>query len=102
DWEQFAQAAILLGLERGDSVVSQLQKAFGIDVLTIKQGSNNEDSYIEAGQNIGNGLYVGYSQGLFNRLGFWILRYKINDALRMETTQGENQTVDIIYVRRKK
>lgn len=100
--EQLAQAAILLGLKRSDSVFSQLQNAFGIDVLTIKQGTNNEDSYIEAGQNIGDDLYVGYSQGLFNRLGFWILRYKINDALRLETTQGENQTVDIIYVRRKK
>ncbi len=100
--EQLAQAAILLGLKRGDSVFSQLQSTFGIDVLTIKQGANNEDSYIEAGQNIGDDLYVGYSQGLFNRLGFWILRYKINDALRLETTQGENQTVDLIYVRRKK
>lgn len=99
--EQLAQAAILLGLKRGDSVFSQLQNAFGIDVLTIKQGANNEDSYIEAGQNIGDDLYVGYSQGLFNRLGFWILRYKINDALRLETTQGENQTVDLIYIRKK-
>lgn len=102
DGEQLAQAAILLGLKRSDSVFSQLQNAFGIDVLTIKQGANNENSYIEAGQNISDALYVGYSQGLFNRLGFWILRYKINDALRLETTQGENQTVDIIYVRRKK
>ncbi len=100
--EQLAQAAILLGLKQGDSVFSQLQNAFGIDVLTIKQGTNNEDSYIEAGQNISDDLYVGYSQGLFNRLGFWILRYKINDALRLETTQGENQTVDIIYVRKRK
>lgn len=100
--EQLAQAAILLGLKRSDSVFSQLQNAFGIDVLTIKQGANNEDSYIEAGQNIGDDLYVGYSQGLFNRLGFWILRYKINEALRLETTQGENQTVDLIYVRQKK
>lgn len=99
--EQLAQAAILLGLKRSDSVFSQLQNAFGIDVLTIKQGTNNEDSYIEAGQNIGDDLYVGYSQGLFNRLGFWILRYKINEALRLETTQGENQTVDLIYVRKK-
>lgn len=102
DGEQLAQAAILLGLKRGDSVFSQIQNAFGIDVLTIKQGVNNEDSYIEAGQNISDDLYVGYSQGLFNRLGFWILRYKINDALRLETTQGENQTVDLIYVRKKK
>ncbi|MCX7543835.1 translocation/assembly module TamB domain-containing protein [Marinicella gelatinilytica] len=100
--EQLAQAAILLGLKRSDSVFSQLQNAFGIDVLTIKQGTNNQDSYIEAGQNIGDDLYVGYSQGLFNRLGFWILRYKISEALRLETTQGENQTVDLIYVRRKK
>ncbi len=102
DGEQLAQAAILLGLKRSDSVFSQLQSTFGIDVLTIKQGANNEDSYIEAGQNISDDLYVGYSQGLFNRLGFWILRYKINNALRLETTQGENQTVDLIYVRRKK
>jgi translocation and assembly module TamB len=100
--EQLAQAAILLGLQKSSPVFSQIQSKFGIDVLTIKEGVTTKESIVEAGKNINDDIYIGYNQGLFNRLGFWVLRYQINKALRLETTQGEDQSVDLIYVRKKK
>ena len=100
--EQLAQAAILLGLKKSSPIFSQIQSTFGIDVLTIKDGLTSKDSIIEAGKNINENIYIGYNHGLFNRIGFWVLRYQINKALRLETTQGEEQTVDLIYSRKKK
>ncbi|MFK8013584.1 MAG: translocation/assembly module TamB domain-containing protein [Marinicellaceae bacterium] len=100
--QQLAQAAILLGLKKSSPIFSEIQSKLGIDVLTIKEGATAKDSIVEAGKQFNEKLYVGYNQGLFNRIGFWVLRYKINQALRLETTQGENQSVDLIYVRKKK
>jgi translocation and assembly module TamB len=99
---QLAQAAILLGLQKSSPIFSEIQTKLGIDVLTIKEGATAKDSLVEAGKNFNDKLYVGYNQGLFNRVGFWILKYKINQALRLESTQGENQSVDLIYLRKKK
>lgn len=100
--DQLAQAAILLGLKKSSPIFSEIQSKLGIDVLTIKEGATVKDSIVEAGKQFNEKLYVGYNQGLFNRIGFWVLRYRINKALRLETTQGETQSVDLIYSRRKK
>ncbi len=100
--QQLAQAAILLGLKKSSPIFSEIQSRLGIDVLTIKEGATANESTVEAGKQFNENLYVGYNQGLFNRIGFWVLRYRINKALRLETTQGENQSVDLIYVRKKK
>ena len=71
-------------------------------MLTIKEGATTKDSQVEAGKQLNEKLYVGYNQGLFNRVGFLVLRYRINKALRLETTQGDSQSVDLIYVKKKK
>lgn len=100
--QQLVQAAIILGLKKSSPIFSEIQSKLGIDVLTIKEGSTTKDSIVEAGKQFNEKLYVGYNQGLFNRVGFWVLRYRINKALRLETTQGDTQSVDLIYVRKKK
>ncbi len=100
--EQLAQAALLLGLKRGSPVFNEIQNKLGIDVLAIKEGATQSESLIEAGKQINDKLYLGYNHGIFNRLGFWVLRYQINQALKLESTQGENQSVDLIYQRKKK
>ncbi len=99
---QLAQAAILLGLNKSSPIFAEIQSKLGIDVLTIKEGATTKDSQVEAGKQLNEKLYVGYNQGLFNRVGFLVLRYRINKALRLETTQGDSQSVDLIYVKKKK
>lgn len=100
--ERLVQAALLLGLKKSSPVFSQIQSSLGIDVLTIKEGATTQQSSIEAGKNINENIYIGYNHGLFNRIGFWVLRYQLSESLRLETSQGENQSFDLIYVRKKK
>ncbi len=100
--ERLIQAALLLGLKKSSPIFSQIQSTLGIDVLAIKEGTTTQESVIEAGKKINEDIYIGYNHGLFNRIGFWILRYQLNKSLRLETSQGENQSIDLIYVRKKK
>jgi translocation and assembly module TamB len=98
--EQLKQTAILIGLNQGAPVFRQIQNTFGIDVLTIKESPDAEDTVIEAGKKINNKLYVSYNHGIFNRLGFWVLKYKLNKFLNLQTTQGEDQSIELVYTKK--
>lgn|GEM_PF-1674267 len=93
------QTALLLGISQTSPLFNQIQNQFGIDVFTIKGGSDEQDTVLEAGKNLGNRFYVSYNQGLFDQLGYWLIKYKINKYLNLETTQGEAQSVDLVYTR---
>ncbi len=100
DGESLKQAAIVMGLNQSSPIFNQIQNQFGIDVLTIKESAVAADTVVEAGKKINDRLYISYNQGLFNRLGFWVLKYRINQFLDLQTTQGENQSVELVYTRR--
>lgn len=93
------QTALLLGISQTSPLFNQIQNQFGIDVFTIKGGNDEQDTVLEAGKNLGNRFYVSYNQGLFDQLGYWLIKYKINKYLNLETTQGEAQSVDLVYTR---
>ncbi|WP_251359885.1 translocation/assembly module TamB domain-containing protein [Kangiella sp. TOML190] len=98
---QMMQTALLFGLKTSSPFFAELQSSLGVDVLTIKEGATSDDSAIEAGKNINDDLYLGYNHGIFNRTGFWLVRYRLTKALKLESTYGENQSVDLIYTIRK-
>ncbi len=100
DGESLKQAAIVMGLNQSSPIFNQIQNQFGIDVLTVRESAVTADTVVEAGKKINDKLYVSYNQGLFNRLGFWMLKYRINQFLNLETTQGEDQSVELIYTRK--
>lgn len=100
DSESLKQTAILLGLSQSSPIFNQIQQQFGIDVLTVKRNGPKSESVIEAGKQISDRLYVSYNQGLFNRLGFWVLKYRINQYLNLQSTQGEDQSVELVYTRK--
>ncbi|MCB1583715.1 MAG: translocation/assembly module TamB domain-containing protein, partial [Xanthomonadales bacterium] len=100
--EQLKQTAILLGLNQGAPVFRQIQNTFGIDVLTVKEAAKAEDTVIEAGKKVNDKLYIAYNHGIFNRLGFWVLKYKLNEFLNLQTTQGEDQSIELVYTRKAK
>ncbi|MFC3195663.1 translocation/assembly module TamB domain-containing protein [Marinicella sediminis] len=100
DSESLKQAAIVLGLNQSSPVFKQIQQQFGIDVLTVKRNGAQSESVIEAGKKINDDLYISYNQGLFNRLGFWVLKYRINQYLNLQTTQGDDQSVELVYTRK--
>jgi len=98
--EQLKQAAIVMGLNQSSPIFNQIQNQFGIDVLTLHESAVAADTVVEAGKKVNDKLYISYNQGLFNRLGFWMIKYKINQFLNLETTQGEDQSVELVYVRK--
>ena len=100
DSESLKQTAILLGLSQSSPIFNQIQQQFGIDVLTVKRNGPQSESVIEAGKQINDRLYVSYNQGLFNRLGFWVLKYRINQYLNLQSTQGEDQSIELVYTRK--
>ena len=100
DSEALKQAAIVLGLNQSSPVFRQIQQQFGIDVLTVKRNGDQSESVIEAGKKINDDLYIAWNQGLFNRLGFWVLKYRINEYLNLQTTQGDDQSIELVYTRR--
>lgn len=102
DPEQLKQAAIVMGLNQSSPVFNQIQTQFGIDVLTIRESEFAADTVVEAGKKINDKLYVSYNQGLFNRLGFWVLKYRISQHLNLQTTQGDDQSVELVYTRKAK
>ncbi len=98
--QQLKQAAVVLGLKQSSPIFNQLQNQFGIDVLTVKESAYAKDTVVEAGKKINDKLYVSYNQGLFNRLGFWVMKYRINQFLNLQTTQGEDQSIELVYTRK--
>jgi len=100
DGESLKQAAIVMGLNQSSPVFNQIQNQFGIDVLTLRESAVAADTVVEAGKKINDKLYVSYNQGLFNRLGFWMLKYQVNQFLNLETTQGDDQSIDLVYTRK--
>ncbi len=91
------QAALLLGLKETTPFMLELQSKLGIDVLSINDTPNSQDAGLEAGKQVNDQLYVGYNHGIFNRQGYWLLRYQLSKALRLESTYGNSQSIDLIY-----
>lgn len=95
--DELLQAAIFFGLAQSSPFFNELKEELGIDVLTFNESASSDSSSIEAGKNVNQRLYLGYSHGLFNRNGFWLIRYKISNALNLEASYGDNQSIDLIY-----
>ena len=91
---QLAQAATLLGVK---SVLPKLQSALGVDLIRVDQSKGSKNTALEVEKNLSENLSIGYSYGLFNDVGFWLLKYQLSKALRLESAYGESQAVDLIY-----
>lgn len=99
--EAMAEAVLMMGLQNNSELMENLKSNLGIDVFSVSNQSEL-GATLEAGKNIGKKLFVGYNQGLFKHIGYWLIKYKINDKLHLETRQGEEQSVDLVYQREKK
>ena len=50
-----------------------------------------------AGKQIGPGLYIRYTYGLFNRLGGLAASYQLNEKLGVEARSAEHQSIEFTY-----
>jgi translocation and assembly module TamB len=89
-------AALTLGLQQALPVVQRLGNTLGLDELTV-QSTETDAGALMAGKYLSPKVYIRYSYGLFNRIGGFLLRFKINERLSIETRSGESESMDLFY-----
>jgi translocation and assembly module TamB len=89
-------AALSLGLQQALPVVQRIGNTLGLDELTV-QSTETDAGALMAGKYLSPRVYIRYSYGLFNRIGGFLLRFKVNDRLSIETRSGEQESMDLFY-----
>jgi translocation and assembly module TamB len=89
-------AALSLGLQQALPVVQRIGNTLGLDELTV-QSTDTDAGALMAGKYLSPKLYIRYSYGLFNRIGGFLLRFRVNDRLSIETRSGEQESMDLFY-----
>lgn len=93
-----AGAALSLGLAKGEPLLQDMSDRLGLDDLRIEGGADGlADSSVVVGKYLNPDLYLGYSQGLFNPEGAFLLRLRLTERLEVETRSGTQQSVDVFY-----
>lgn len=93
-----ANAALSLGLSRGEPLLQNLSDRLGLDELSIEAGESGfEQSALTIGKYLNPDLYIGYTMSLFNPERAVLLRLHLNDHIEVETRSGETQSVDLFY-----
>jgi translocation and assembly module TamB len=89
-------AALALGLQQALPVVQRIGNTLGLDELTV-QSTDTDAGALMAGKYLSPRVYIRYSYGLFNRIGGFLLRFRVNDRLSIETRSGEQESMDLFY-----
>lgn len=92
-----ANAALALGVARGEPWLAELSDRVGLDEIRVETGETLEQSSVLLGKYLNPDLYVGYTQELFNPEGALLLRLKLSERFEVETRSGRNQSVDLFY-----
>ena len=89
-------AALSLGLQQALPVVQRIGNTLGLDELTV-QSTTTDAGALMAGKFLSPRIYIRYSYGLFNRIGGLLLRFKVNERLSIETSSGDQKSMDLLY-----
>jgi translocation and assembly module TamB len=89
-------AALTLGLQQALPVVQRFGNTLGLDELTV-QSTETDAGALMAGKYLSPRVYIRYSYGLFNRIGGFLLRFRVNDRLSIETRSGDSESMDLFY-----
>jgi translocation and assembly module TamB len=89
-------AALALGLQQTLPVVQRIGQSLGLDELSV-QSTVNDPGALMAGKYLSPRVYIRYSYGIFNQIGGFLLRFRVNDRLSLETRSGDEQSLDLMY-----
>jgi translocation and assembly module TamB len=92
-----ADAVAGLGLSRAGGVTSRIADAFGLDEARIRNEGDVEATSLVLGKYLMPDLYVGYALGLFEREGYFEMKYRLLNNLQLKTQSGTRQSMDLIY-----
>ncbi|RMF94741.1 MAG: hypothetical protein D6727_12170, partial [Gammaproteobacteria bacterium] len=93
---ELSNTALAFGLLRVLPITQQLEQELGLDEVAL-EGSGGENTSLVAGKRIGRDLFIRYRYGLFNRIGTFLLRYRIGRGFSIEAGSGEQQSLELIY-----
>jgi translocation and assembly module TamB len=94
---QLSGAAVALGLRQATRITNQIGQAFGLDQLEVA-GDGSSTTALVAGKQVSSRLYLRYAYGVFSQLGSVLLRYRLSRRLTLETSTGESQSMDLLYI----
>lgn len=93
---ELSNTALAFGLLRVLPITQQLEQGLGLDEVAL-EGSGGENTSLVAGKRIGRDLFIRYRYGLFNRIGTFLVRYRIGRGFSIEAGSGEQQSLELIY-----
>lgn len=93
---ELSGTAVALGLVRVLPVAKELEDRLSLDEVGL-EGSGGENTAVVAGKWLSEDLFVRYSYGLFNRIGTFIVRYRVGGGFSIEAGSGQEQSLDLIY-----
>ncbi len=92
-------AAVALGLEGGNTIISNLTNILSVDDLHLEGSRAKEDVSLVVGKRLSKDLYLGYDINMFNQSGVFRVRYDLKHGFSIETrTSPESTSADLIYI----
>lgn len=97
DGDAVLNAITSLGLSRSTGLTNQVRGKLGLDVLTVSNTGNINNSVLTIGKYITPEIFVRYGVGLFDSQSKVAVDYSISDRIKLQAESGEFQSLDIIY-----
>ncbi len=92
------QAALALLAGDGEGVGSRLAGFLGLDQLELVDRGENGEA-LSLGKRFSNRLYLNYERGLLSTLGTVSVFYEISRWLSLRARAGEENAIDVIFLR---
>ncbi len=97
DQSALANAAMLVGMQRGTSVVGGIGKKFALDEAYLEGGSDVKETSFVAGKYLSPKLFVSYATGLFENTNTFRARYSLTNRWTLQTESGKESGTDLLY-----
>jgi translocation and assembly module TamB len=97
DQSALANAAMLVGMQRGTSVVGGIGKKFSLDEAYLEGGSDIKETSFVAGKYLSPKLFVSYATGLFENTNTFRARYSLTTRWTLQTESGKDSGTDLLY-----
>ncbi|MGH9381856.1 MAG: translocation/assembly module TamB domain-containing protein [Thermoanaerobaculia bacterium] len=97
DENRLANAALAMGLKRGNVLGEKLASRFGLEEVRVEAGEGLDQASLVLGRYLSPRLYVAYGVGLFEAADSLRIRYLLSRRWALEATTGTAAGADLLY-----
>jgi translocation and assembly module TamB len=97
DQSALANAAMLIGMQKGGNAVGGIGKKFSLDEAYLEGGQDVKETAFVAGKYLSPKLYVSYATGLFENVNTFRARYSLTNKWTLQTESGKESGTDLLY-----